>query len=711
MARLPLDIPAAQLAVGLAIAGLIGAVTTQNAIAQATLTGPTQQWQTLDLTFALPGTFDEKAGPNNPFLDYRLQVEFKQGNQTYSVPGYYAGNDNSGNGLWRVHFTPDTAGDWTYTSDFRTGNNAAVLLDAEVAAAPGLTTTAQHNQTGAFTAAAFDPSAPGFASKGRLRYTGGHYLQFGDGSYWLKSGMDSPENLLGYRGFDNTQTQGLVQINGNRLQGNLGILHNFAPHAQDYNPGDPGWNAVDFNGNPVTVPNTPAGSGDAGNLIGAANYLSSVGVNSIYFLVNNIGGDAKDVHPYANLSTPEQLSGEFNTGVANDNLRFDNSKLAQWEQFFTHAQEKGLHLHVVLNERELANKSELDDATLGIERKLYYREMVARFGHHNSLQWNISEEYDFAGRDGGFGSTEAEEAQAVIDFAAYLSAVDPYNSPLTVHNAQKANIDTDPANSAWQYFIGEDDFDLTSLQRAEESEGWSDTVENFRDATAAAGRPIAIMIDEPESITRIALGPNENPNASDQDFQRFTTVRKTMTWDIFLSGGAGVEWFVHNGDQSIENFRPFEKVFLETAIARRFVEENLPFWAMTPDDDLVRYEDEDYGGAEVFFKDGEVYAIYLPDGSNEDGPGGIAPQLDLRDHAGVEFLLRWYNPRTGEFDDQTAILTGGDWASLGATPSGFNNVADWTALVTVIPEPTTGLSLGLCSLGLFAGPSRGRRRL
>ncbi|MEM9883059.1 MAG: DUF5060 domain-containing protein [Planctomycetota bacterium] len=670
--------------------------------AQGTLTGPTQQWQTLDLTFALSGTFDEKAGPNNPFLDYRLQVEFAHGDQTLSVPGYYAGNDDQGNGLWKAHFTPQKAGDWSYVADFRTGNQAAVLLDDEVASAAGVSTTGFHGAAGTFNAAAFDPDAPGFASRGRLAYDGGHYLRYADGSYFLKSGMDSPENLLGYRGFDNTQTKGVNSIGGQTFQGNLGILHDFAPHAQDYDPGDPSWDTPDFD-----YGNSPAEGGDARNLIGAANYLSSVGVNSIYFLVNNIGGDAKDTHPYANVSTPEQLAGEFNTGVANDNLRFDNSKLAQWEQFFRHAQEKGLHLHVVLNERELANKSELDGATLGVERKLYYREMTARFGHHNSLQWNMSEEYDFAGRAGGFGSTEAEEAQAVIDFAAYLSAVDPYDHPLTAHNARKANIDTDPTDSAWQYFIGEGDFDLTSLQRANEEEGWSDTVENFRAATAAAGRPIAVMIDEPESITRIAVGKNDDTDPSgDTDFERFTTVRKTMAWDIYLSGGAGVEWFVHNGDQGIENFRRFEKVFVETAHARRFVEENLPFTEMTPDDGLVRYADEDYGGAEVFAKAGEVYAIYLPDGSNDDGPNAVAPQLDLRDAAGFVFLLRWYNPRSGEFDESTAVLSGGDWASLGATPSGFGSVADWAALVTLIPEPGVGLGLG----GLLIVAGRPARR-
>ena len=51
-------------------------------------------------------------------------------------------------------------------------------------------------------------------------------------------------------------------------------------------------------------------------------------------------------------------------------------------------------LHFVLNESEEANKRELDNGELGVERMLYYRELIARFGHHLSLQWNLCEEYN-----------------------------------------------------------------------------------------------------------------------------------------------------------------------------------------------------------------------------------------------------------------------------------------------------------------------------
>jgi hypothetical protein len=39
---------------------------------------------------------------------------------------------------------------------------------------------------------------------GRLEYVCKHHPKFRDGTYWLKGGAASPENLLGYSGFDNT---------------------------------------------------------------------------------------------------------------------------------------------------------------------------------------------------------------------------------------------------------------------------------------------------------------------------------------------------------------------------------------------------------------------------------------------------------------------------------------------------------------------------
>ncbi|MEM8866464.1 MAG: dockerin type I domain-containing protein, partial [Planctomycetota bacterium] len=235
-------------------------------------------------------------------------------------------------------------------------------------------------------------------------------------------------------------------------------------------------------------------------------------------------------------------------------------------------------------------------------------------------------------------------------------------------------------NSTYQFFIPDPDFDLTSLQRAGQKEGWSDTVEAFRIATTNAGRPLSVHVDEPESITRISLGPNDDTEPGTTNAERFNTVRKTMTWDILLSGAGGVEWFIHNADQDVEDQRIYEQVYRETTIARQFIEDNLPFWEMTPDDDLLAGEDSDYGGGEVFALAGEVYGLYLPDGSNDDNAGG-PPTLDLTSFAGEDYALRWFDPRTGVFDSQVISLVGGTQASLGATPGGFQNTDDWAALV------------------------------
>ena len=115
-------------------------------------------------------------------------------------------------------------------------------------------------------------------------------------------------------------------------------------------------------------------------IIGALNYLASEHVNSIYFLTMNVGGDGKDVWPWIGPIDRQGAARE------NDNLHFDTGKLRQWETVFDHAQRLGIFLHVVFNEAEEANKRELDDGELGPERKLYYREMIARFGHH--LAWS-----------------------------------------------------------------------------------------------------------------------------------------------------------------------------------------------------------------------------------------------------------------------------------------------------------------------------------
>ncbi|MEM9251715.1 MAG: DUF5060 domain-containing protein [Planctomycetota bacterium] len=656
-----------------AIVALISALAVTTALGQT-------QWQTVERTFTGPGGLSESSA-TNPFLDYRLNVTFTHNGEDVVVPGFFDGVDTGGNSIWKVRFTPDKAGEWSYTASFRTDSNVAVDLNPNAGSATGF-----DGASDAFTVAPRDPNAPGFLSKGRLAYTGDHYLKTrGDNKHWLKTGADSPENFLGYLGFDNTQSlngRGPDYTGTPGLGGNTyGRLHQYPVHRAHWNPGDPDWTRSDG-------PN--AGVEDGRNIIGAVNYLADQGVNSVYFLPMNIGGDGQDSWPYVNPG---------------DQTRFDTSKLNQWEQVFTHMQEKGINLHMVLNEAEAANKNTLDNATLGNERKLFYREMIARFGHHNGIYLNMSEEYNR-------GLELSPED--VREWAEYIAEVDPYDIPVTVHNGNFGNwpdgtafpgqhddVSSIGQRNEQEPFLGPDftdtvdgttvysnDFhDLISFQSYNEGRA-GDDAEYFANRSAALGKPVPFMHDEPESLDSLSAD----------------NVRKSMTWDHFLSKGAGIEWFVRQQDQSLEDFTQFEEVWQQTAIARRFFEDHLPFWEMSPDDELLRGEDTDFGGGEVFAKLGEVYAFYLPDGSNDDGIGGIPPELNLSGFGDLPFLLRWFNPRTGLFEGDAIDLTGGGWVSIGYTPDGFQNTSDWVGLVTLVPEP------GVVALLVPAGLLIARRR-
>ncbi len=636
--------------------------------AQGRISGSRMKWETITIDFAGPTASESDGRPlpkggtsvANPFLDYRLLVRFQSPqNKIFFVPGFYDGDGNGGDtgNVWRVRFTPDEVGQWNYSATFRGGVNVAIDLSPAAGEPVGSIDGAE----GTFDIKPPGESASGHFRTGRLEYVNAHYLKQRDGGYWIKSGTDSPENFLAYKGFDNTQSGGTQKV---------GKLLEFNAHASDWREGDPDWDTPDF---------SFANDHDGRRIIGALNFLSDRGINSIYCLLMNIGGDGQDTHPYANVSSPNQLAGD----KGNNNLHFDLSKLRQWETVFRHAQSRGIHLHLSFGEAEAANKRELDDGQLDVERKLFYREMIARFGHHNSIQWNLCEEYDLGD---GFGGSQADEAARVLEFADYIARIDPYDHPVTVHNAGNSRFESEPELSSYRFFLGQKDIDLTSLQRASEYEGWSDVVEAFRRATTAAERPLPVMVDEPESPARITLGPPSHGN------DRVDAVRRFILWDVFLSGGAGVEWYIHNRDQSLDDFgeiiktdsEPLDlsKLWKQTAIARTFIANELPFWNMRPADELLRETDTDYGGGEVFAKPGEVYAIYLPKGCRDEG--GSA-ELDLSAYADQRFRLRWFDPREGTFAEPSSELTGGDWRLLGATPDGADSPNDWVALVQLVP--------------------------
>jgi hypothetical protein len=565
------------------------------------VTGDLRKWYTIRINFRGPSTSEAAVEPN-PFTDYRFQVQFiSPSDRKYNVPGFYAG-DGEGRGsgnIWQVCFSPGEVGKWLFVASFRKGPKVAVSVNANAGE-----TAAFDGYQGSFLVEECDKNAPGFLKWGRLEYAGEHYLKFRDGPYWLKGGNDTPEDLLAYNGFDNTP----------------GAKHEYAKHVKDWNPGDPDWN----NG---------AGKG----IIGFLNYMAQEHVNSIYFMPNNIGGDGKNVWPYVGKIDPKGHPD-------NDNLHFDISKLHQWEIVFDHAQRKGIFLHFVLNEAEELNKRELDNGTLGVERKLFYRELIARFGHHLALQWNLCEEYNLRWKI---------SPELAKEYAGYIKAVDPYDHPISIHHAGKAI-------KAWKPFLGDERFTVTSFQTEDVS-----VVEKWRSLSKEAGVPHVIGMDEffPDKAT---------PENADRH-------RMQYIWPIYLSGGQ-LE-FILDELLKAEDFRKYEKHWKYMWYARKFMEENLPFWEMHPADELVVDEGKvqiDLGDnktlearAEVFAKPGQVYAVYLPTGN----PSGA---IDL-EQSNCVYTLRWYNPRTGAFEGDNVSIQGGKQQEIGEPPR--QPTRDWVVLL------------------------------
>lgn len=581
----------------------------------AEVTGELRKWHKVTLTFDGPQT-SETAG-NNPFLNYRLDVTFTHGatGKTLVVPGYFAADGNAANtsatsgNKWRAHFAPPETGEWTWTASFRAGTNVAVADNPNAGSSAGFFDGA----SGVLNIAETDKAGRDLRGKGQLQYVGGHYLQFAEtGEYFLKQGPDAPENLLAYEDFDNTPNF------GNRLK-------SYSAHASDWNPGDPTW-----------------AGGKGTELIGAVNYLASEGLNAFSFLTMNINGDDRNVFPYISDS-------------AGNRTRIDVSKVDQWEVVFEHATINGFFLHFKTQETE--NDQLLDGGNLGTERKLYYRELIARFSHHLALNWNLGEE-----------NTNTDQQRK--DFAQYFHDLDPYDHHIVVHTypGQKDQVYTP--------LLGDNSL-LTGASLQGSSSNFSDT-HNFTlkwvNESAAAGKPWAIAVDEPGDA-QAAIRPDSNAGNSHEDG------RKNALWGTLMAGGYGNEWYFGYGydhsDLTLQDFRSRDDWWDYTRYALEFFNDNdVPFWLMQNANSITS-NTNDY----AFVQEGEVYVIYLKSGGTTN--------LNLSGVSG-NFEVKWFDPRHGGAlqDGTVTQVSGGGNVGIGNAPNSVNQ--DWTVLIRRIgTAPTT----------------------
>lgn len=608
--------------------------------APAAISGELRAWHKVTLTFAGPSARELDDDPN-PFADYRLEVLFAHadGPPSYTVPGYFAADGRAAEtsadsgSSWRVHFAPDRPGRWSYRVSFVAGRGVA--LDRSL---PGRPIAGLDGAAGTFEVLPTDKSGRDFRARGRLEHAGGRYLRFaGTGERFLKAGPDSPENLLAYFDFDGTVP---AKTRGARAaEASSAGLHRFEPHVRDWREGDPVW-----------------GGGKGKGLLGALRYLSEKGCDAVSFLTYNAGGDGDDVWPF----------------VARDDKRhYDCSKLDQWQIAFDRAEELGLLLHVKLQETEnddervgpapRAVPEALDGGRLGPERKLYLRELVARFAHALALEWNLGEE-----------NTQTQEEQRAM--ARYLRDLDPYDHPIVLHTYPNWQ------DRVYGPHLGEGSI-LTGVSIQGSWRASHRIVRHWVQASREAGKPWVVAMDEqnpassgvPPDPGHAGFAGRAKDGTSLYDLH---DIRRCVLWGTLLAGGAGVQYYfgydLPENDLRCEDWRSRDRSWDYARIALDFFrEERIPFWDMASADGLVGNPDGE-NTVYCFAKRGELYLVYLVRGGEAE--------IDLSGAEG-RFELSWFDPRRGGPLASAAPreLRGGGKARLGPPPREPGE--DWLAVV------------------------------
>ena len=581
------------------------------------VSGELLQHHKITLTFDGP-TLSETS-EENPFLDVWFMVKFEQEDQVFEVPGYFAADGNAGEtgatsgNKWRVHFNPPTAGAWTFTTFFRQGKDIALSgnpLEGE--ALDGNLTN------GRIIVEASDKTGRDFRARGRITTSeNGRFFQHLNGDYFLKGGADSPENFLAYYEFDGTYRH-LTEARDGEADPTEN-LHRYEPHLADWREGDPTWQ-----------------DGKGKGIIGALNYLADQGMNSVYFLVMNINGDGKDVWPYTDHETFD---------------RFDCSKLDQWEVVFQHMEELGLMMHLVTQETE--NEKLLDGGDTGPQRTLFYRELIARFGHHNALVWNLGEENGPASF-----SPDGQSSGQQRSMASALKRWDPYDHPVVIHTHSWRG----QKDEGLPALLGHQPLDGLSFQVDRRSDVHGEIL-NWSAKAEESGHPWLIAMDEIgmwyEGVKPDAIDPGHD------------SIRQEVLWGSLMAGAAGVEWYFganyeHN-DLTAEDWRSRENMWVQTRHALDFFNEYLPYWEMRNRDELIAQE-----GAYVLTDEAEIYVLFFPKGTRT---------WRFLSENEQTYQVKWFDPRAGGDLQQGSVtqIEGRSWHDLGRPPS--DEEMDWVVLL------------------------------
>jgi hypothetical protein len=560
--------------------------------------GDYRQWHRVAIVCDGPmGSEDEDA----TFTDKRMVVTFEGAGRTHRVFGHFAADGNAqqtgatAGTQWRAYFMPPSDGIYSYTVAFGEGTNLAVNLDET----KGTPVAGIDGSKGSFRIGLSDKKGRDMRAHGLLQLKASdRYLRHaGSGRVFVEGGVGSPENLFGYSGFDNTKKH-------SSAGSCKGILHDFPSHASDWKMGDPTWG------------NDQRGK----SLIGLVNYLASTNVNSVYLVAMSKNGDGCDGYPWS---------------VYGGNHRaFDVSKLDQWDIVFSHLSRMGFNIHFVTQETE--NDQLLNGGDLGLERKLYYREIVSRFAHQPALQWNLGEE-------------NTNTANQQKSFSNYIKALDPYKHPVVMHTFPSQH-------HLYDALLGHPGFDGPTLQYGnipqDPAGGLYGKTRSLIQQSVDAGKNWYVTATE-------AAGNN-----APLPFQPVSPLQRIYwMYANAMAGGAGTSWYLKNSGQghaydlAVEDLREFDAFWLQTGHYVRLFNELIPADGVDLNDLTVANDLSPSSDDWILSKADEAYLVFLRKGG----------QATLTLGGGGQFKVSWFNPRTGTVTD-AAAANGEGLNNLGSPP-------------------------------------------